>query len=326
MRLITVVFSISLLLPALATNVSAQPHEWSRGQEIPGLVAYQGHVSAAWYKNELHVVTNDSDKNIKHARQVNGQWIAPVFLAHNHSGLVPDIAVCGGQLHMATLPGNFKIYHSLWDGRAWRDAEIIPEMETSQRVDITGMDGILHLTHSGKDSKKKRIWHTTNAGWGWGRDDTLPNQTARYTAAMAGLDGTLHMVYVSKNSNTAWHTTRSRWGEWTPPVQIPGVETGRAIDLAAANGRLFMIFTAGTSKYDGKQAPVAYCEWHDGRWSAPTTLKGYVCYGAPAVAAQPGLPEQIHLFLTTPKGVLHLQTVDKAELAPMKKQSVQRAE
>lgn len=326
MRLIISLLMLASFFSLSTLNAAAQTHEWARAEEIPGLKADQGYVSAAWHEGILHVVTNDRKAIILHAQQIKGQWVAPVSLAHNHSGLVPDLAVCSGKLHMATLPGKFKIYHSQWDGRAWSDAIQIPEMETRSRVQITGMDGILHLVHGGKDSDKKRIWHVANAGWGWGRDESLPDQSARYTAAIAGLDGMLHLVYVGKNANTVWHTTRSRWGAWTQPVQIPGVATGRFVDLAAANRRLFMVFTVDSEKHDGKAAPVAYCEWSDGRWSAPTTLKNYVCYGAPAVAVKPGLPDQIHLFLPSKVGVLHLHTQDKVQVAPMKMKNVQRAQ
>ncbi len=311
------------LVSLLALPLNSFAHEWTRAEEIPGLTAYQGVVSAAWHDRVLHVVTNERNKDIKHAQRVNGQWIAPVALAHHKSGLVPDLAVSGGKLHMLELPGNFKIKHAIWDGRAWQPSVEIPDMQTRQRVETTGMDGVLHLTHGGKDSDAKRVYYAANAGWGWGHNMRVPNQTARSTASLAGLDGTLHMVYVSKNSFTVWHTTCTRWGEWTPPVQIPGVETRRFVDIVTANKRLFLVFTVGDAK-QGDQAPVAWCEWSNGRWSVPTTMEGYVCYGSPSLAVEPGVPQQIHMFLPSRVGVLHLQTTDKTQLAPPRTKRLQR--
>lgn len=312
---------LCLICLLLVFPFSSPAHQWSRAEEIPGLKSFTGSVTAAWHDGVLHVVTNDRSKNVKHVRRVDGKWIAPVSLAHHRSGLVPDLAVCGGTLHMVGNPGSFKIWHSRWDGRAWRDPEVVVAMETRARVEITGLDGVLHLTHGGKNMERKRIFHAANAGWGWGHNYPLPDQTARFTASMAGLNGVLHMVYVSKNSFTAWHTSLTRWGEWTPPVQIPGVETRRYVDLVAAKGRLFMVFTTGTAK-NGRQAPVAFCEWSGGRWSTPEILEGYVCYGFPALAVEPGLPSQIHLLLPSRVGVLHMQTRDKVKLAPVKMKTV----
>lgn len=197
-------------------------------------------------------------------------------------------------------------------------------MMTRVRVGLTGMDGVLHLTHGGKDKDRKRIWHAANAGWRWGRNYALPDQYARSTASLAGLKGTLHMVYVSKSTYTAWHTVLTRWGQWTPPVQIPGVETRRFIDLVAVRGRLLMAYVTGTKKY-GAGSPVAFCEWSGNQWSAPAPLEGYVCYGAPELAVQPGVPEQIHLLLPSRVGIIHLQTTDKAQLAPVRMKNVKIA-
>lgn len=316
-RVLLCIICLSMTLIAMAGE-----HTWSRPDEIPGFKSNHGIVSAAFHDGVLHVVTSDRDKNIKHVRCIDGQWIAPVSLAFLHSGLVPDIGVSDGTLHMIHLPGHFKLWHSAWDGNTWQEMGQIPAMKTRTRVQLTGMDGVLHLTHGGENLDRKRVFHAANAGWGWGHNYALPDQSGRSPAALVGLDGTLHMVYVSKNSDTVWHTSCTQWGEWTPPAQIPGVETRRSVDMAAANGRLFMAFVVGTKKY-GEQAPVAYCEWSDGQWSTPTTLKDIVCYGAPALAVEPVLPQQVHVLLPSKVGVLHLQTEDKVQLAPLQPKTMQ---
>jgi len=211
----------------------------------------------------------------------------------------------------------FKVWHSTFDGTTWSNPAEIPAMEARNRPRIAAMNGVVHLTHGGMNMDRRRVFHAANAGWGWGHNVALPDQTGRPTAALAGLDGTLHMVYISKNSPTAWHTFRDRWGEWSPPTQIPGINTNRPLDLVAANGRLFCLHTVGEARL-WEQLPLAYCEYADGRWDAPTALEGYVCYGNPAAAVEPGAPQQIHLLLPSRVGILHLQTQDEMKIAPVR--------
>lgn len=100
-----------------ASVLPSPAYDRNRGVEVPGLFAYQGHVSAAWHGGALHVVTTDKNQKVVYTRRVDGQWIAPIKLAYHRSSLVPDLAVCDGTLHMAGSR-NFKIWHSIWDDRA----------------------------------------------------------------------------------------------------------------------------------------------------------------------------------------------------------------
>ena len=309
-----------LIVPTLA---SAGDHQWSKAEEIPGLKAAYGMIAGAFLNGEFHVVTSDDGENVVHVRRAGGQWAPPVALAHHKAGFSPDLTVCDGVLHMVGRPKSFSIWHSVFDGRAWRDPVTIPAMEARNRVRITAFDGILHLTHGGMNMDRRRIFHAANSGWGWGHNVPLPDQTGRPTSAMAGLDHELHMVYVSKNSETAWHTSCTRWGEWSTPVQIPGITASRPLDLVAANGGLFCVFAVGDVGL-WQQAPVAYCEYKNGRWDTPQTIEGYVCYGNPTAVVEPGLPNQIHLLLPSRVGVMHLQTQDKVELAPVKMKTMKR--
>ena len=84
-----------------------------------------------------------------------------------------------------------------------------------------------------------------------------------------------------------------------------------------ANGKLFLVY-AGSQAGEGGQRPVAWCEYADGRWSAPTVIEGYVCYGAPAAAVERGLPDRVHLLLPSRVGVLYLHSLGEAKIAPVK--------
>lgn len=309
---------VLLILPVLASGAE---HQWSRAEEVPGLRAAYGMIAGCYADGVFHVVTSDDSRNVIHVRKDGGQWVAPVMLAHHRVGFAPDLAYCDGKLHMAGQ-NKFKLWHSVLDGGAWSNPDEIPAMEARNRPRITAGDGVLHLTHGGMNIDRRRIFYAAEAGWGWGHDLPLPDQTGRPTSAMAVLGGRLHMVYVSKNSDTAWHTYRDRRGEWSPPTQIPGVETSRPLDLVAANNKLFCVFTVGDVRL-WKQAPVAYCEYVDGNWDAPTTIEGYVCYGNPAAAVEPGLPQQVHLLLPSRVGVMHMWTTDEVKIAPVKMKTMQ---
>jgi hypothetical protein len=305
------------MLPA-----AADPLEFSQASEIPGFEAFYGEMDAVWQDGTLHAVTGTRGKDIIHARLVDGQWTAPVHLAHHRSGMSPSLAVCDGVLHMVANPGNFVLAHSIWDGRAWLEPVEIPDLRASRRASLAGFDGVLHLAHGGKNNDSKPIYYAAEAGWGWGHHVRLPDQRSRSNVAMSGLGETLHMVYVAKNSPTLWHTQRERWGEWAPPVQVPGVTTARIPDLVTAFGRLFAFFTTGDSRI-GQQAPVAYSVFEDGLWQPPVAIEGYVCYGNPTAAVEPGLPQKIHVMMPTPQGVLHLHTEGEATIAPLPMKQVQ---
>jgi len=308
---------LALMLALVMTGlVGAEPLEWSTAQEIPGLKSYYGEVDVVFFDGSLHVLTADRDHHIIHAQLTDGQWGAPIQLAHHRTRMTPAVTTCDGTMHMVTNPGSFKLAHSVWDGRTWGEAQTIPDMQSGRPVSITAFDGVIHTTHQGKSSDDDRILYAANAGWGWGYSLAVPNQKARSDVALAGLKDSLHMVHVGNQSRALWHSTRDQWGEWSTVVQIPGTETSRIPDLVAANGRLYAFYTVGSAKMN-TQASVAYSVYQDGQWLPPVTVEGYVSYGRPVVAMEPGLPARLHLLLPTKQGVLHMHTEGEATLAPM---------
>jgi len=308
---------LALMLAMIMTSLAgAAPLEWSTAEEIPEVKSYYGEIEAAFFDGSLHVLTVNRDHRIFHAQWTDGQWAAPVQLAHHRARMVPAVVACNGTMHMVTNPGSFKLNHIVWDGRAWGPAQGIPDMLSGRPVSITAFGGVIHTAHKGKSSDDKRILYSANAGWGWGHSVAVPNQKARSNVALAGMKDTLHMVHVGTQGGSLWHSSRDQWGEWSTVVQVPGVETGRIPDLVEANGRLYAFYTVGTPKMN-TQATVAYSVFEDGQWLPPVTIEGYVTYGRPVVTKESNLPLRIHLLLPTKQGVLHMHTEGEVTLAPM---------
>lgn len=314
--------SIFLVLLSLAATVCAAADlPWSKAEEVPGIVPVHGTIAAAWHDGALHVLAvGRGNDPVQHTMFENGRWVGPTMALNLPYKLAPVMASDGRTLHLlGEVPGK-QVGYSAWDGRAWKDPVKIPRMGTSKALEMAVGDGVLHLVHCGENSGAHRIWHSANSGWGWTTNEEIPDRITHLAPGMAVLDGTLHTVHVGNRTKALWHSTRDKWGQWTGNVQIPGVLSGRRPSLVVANDRLYLFFAQGNVRL-GEQAPVAYCVFENGRWSEPTAVEGYVAYGKPQVTVQPGVVDQIHLFLPTIKTVLHMQTELEVKMAPVKMQT-----
>ncbi len=310
---------VLVLVMAGSTSQAAIP--WTSEGVIPGLQVRYGALGAAWHEDALHIVSLTRD-NTQHSWWQDGQWTGPTTAAGLHCGLVPVIASDGQTLHLLTEMSGKKIGYSRWDGRAWSNTEPIDGLGTNKALEMAIGDGTIHLVHCGKNSDAKRLWHASQSGWGWSSGDQIPDQNTHIAPGLAVWEGALHQVHVGSSSKTLWHSFKTPWGEWSPRVQVPGAMSSRRPTLVVANKRLYLFFTQGDLSMN-QQAPVAYCVYEDGQWTAPEVIEGYVSYGKVQVAVQKGLlPEQFHLLLPLGNGgVLHLRSELELKMAPLKVQA-----
>lgn len=317
-RMIAVLMMVMVLL----VNAAQAQLPWNRGQEIPGLDSNAGTVGAAWQDGILHVVALTSHDGLLHTRLENGSWVPPTKAVCTDCGMTPALASDGATLHLICEATGRNIQHAVWDGRAWSNGVKLPDVGTNKALGMAAADGVVHLVHCGRNSDAKRLYYVSNAGWGWSGNQEIADQNSTVSPGLAVLDGELHAVHSAASSKTLWHSSRNRWGTWSPKVQVPGAVSSRRPSLVTANGKLYLFFAQGEVRM-GEQAPVAYCVLEDGSWSAPVVIEGYVVYGEPVATVQPGLPEQIHLLLPAPAAVQHLATNLEVKLAPMKLQQRQ---